>query len=100
MESTQRTAPARITINYGTAPVREKGEKPTCPVCEDAIRGTVDVIDGTAFTCADGSEYFGETDVDWNSQRNITADIDGEIVPLLQCETGHLFFHAGVNPNG
>lgn len=62
-------------------------DKTTCPICGEPIRGTLEIVQGTALLLKnpDGSyNYAGETDIHWDTQEAASFD---------EC------FH-GVCPNG
>jgi hypothetical protein len=63
--------------------------KPNCPTCGKPARGTLDTIYGVALLAEpdkDGqTDYIGETDVNWDSQRPVD---DPEGI-TLECQEGH-----------
>ena len=62
---------------------------PTCPVCGQIARGTVEIIPGLALLSFDESgeaDYAGETQVHWDGQ---TTDRDNQGRVRLICSAGH-----------
>ena len=60
-----------------------------CPECDEAARGTVEIIHGLAlliFDEAGNADYEGETKIDWDQQTSLT-DARGRVT--LECSNGH-----------
>jgi hypothetical protein len=60
-----------------------------CPECDEAAKGTVEVIRGLALLNFDeqgDADYAGETKVDWDQQMSLLDD-HGRVT--LECPNGH-----------
>lgn len=66
-----------------------KLKHPHCPICKGLANATLEVVEGFALMTVEESgeaDYFGETEVDWESQRTKTV---GNSVVTLRCDEAH-----------